>query len=65
MSLALFFSSSCAFWCVDAEKAYGCGADSGGVPDVRLSAGEDSGDDSDLDERCRSFLRRIFLCYGA
>lgn len=26
------------------QRSYGCGADSGGVPDVRLGAGEDSGD---------------------
>lgn len=26
------------------KEGYGCGADSGGVPDVRLGAGEDSGD---------------------
>lgn len=64
MSLALFFSSSCAFWCVDAEKAYGCGADSGGVPDVRLGAGEDSGDCEIWMNDVDGFLR-ISLCFGA
>lgn len=47
------------------QRSYGCGADSGGVPDVRLGAGEDSGDSEIWMTNVDGFGKDIFTFLDA